>query len=421
MRLVRVFAVIGVVGCGGERDANSKPVPPAEPIARLDLPRLDDARRVVLLDKARPAALVWVGARGQLAVGKVATGWRGDIAGKDRTETEVGKLREHVLRAIVAGAGAAAPSAQVELAGDTDAALIQRGRAGMLFDGLRAEPPQRGRLPAAPVTTLGKLDPTAPLVIAAPSAPATAVVRVLRRTGGAIAVDHAGKLAVLDAAFAIEAWPPAGSAPWLELYADAAGVHLVLQPDDREKLVEWRGTGIDLAGLGNAYTTLGDRLHVDVIARDDTTAQTLVDLLAAAAAAGMARLGVVEGPATREERKTQIQLALRDLQGHGTVDPGQPNAQGDLDKAIIRDVIRLHLPEIRVCYERMLATQPHLAGTVATQFFIGPDGKVVTAQASGVDPELASCVADALRAIEFPRPRGGGGVQVNYPFRFATP
>ena len=27
---------------------------------------------------------------------------------------------------------------------------------------------------------------------------------------------------------------------------------------------------------------------------------------------------------------------------------------------------------------------------------------------------------DVLRGIEFPKPRGGGGVQINYPFTFRT-
>ena len=37
---------------------------------------------------------------------------------------------------------------------------------------------------------------------------------------------------------------------------------------------------------------------------------------------------------------------------------------------------------------------------------------------SGVDPEVANCVADVIKGIEFPKPKGGGGVQVNYPFTF---
>jgi len=41
-----------------------------------------------------------------------------------------------------------------------------------------------------------------------------------------------------------------------------------------------------------------------------------------------------------------------------------------------------------------------------------------TRAASGVDPDVASCVAGVIKKIEFPKPKGGGNVQVNYPFVF---
>ncbi|MCA9674207.1 MAG: AgmX/PglI C-terminal domain-containing protein, partial [Myxococcales bacterium] len=97
---------------------------------------------------------------------------------------------------------------------------------------------------------------------------------------------------------------------------------------------------------------------------------------------------------------------------------GQPSAVGDLDKAIIRRYIKRNISKITYCYEKQLLAKPGLTGTVSTQFFISPNGTVTAANASGVDGEVASCVAGVLKAIEFPKPKGGGGVQVNYPFTF---
>jgi hypothetical protein len=101
-----------------------------------------------------------------------------------------------------------------------------------------------------------------------------------------------------------------------------------------------------------------------------------------------------------------------------TVSIGQPNAQGDLDKAIIRRYIKRNISKITYCYEKQLLVNPKLAGTVSTQFFITPNGDVASASGSGVDPKVSSCVADVIKAIVFPKPKGGGGVQVNYPFTF---
>ncbi len=97
---------------------------------------------------------------------------------------------------------------------------------------------------------------------------------------------------------------------------------------------------------------------------------------------------------------------------------GQPQSVGDLDKAIIRRYIKRNIQKITYCYEKQLLARPGLEGTVSTQFFISPNGTVSASNASGVDGEVASCVAAVIKAIEFPKPKGGGGVQVNYPFNF---
>jgi len=101
-----------------------------------------------------------------------------------------------------------------------------------------------------------------------------------------------------------------------------------------------------------------------------------------------------------------------------TVSIGQPSSQGDLDKAIIRRYIKRNVQKIQYCYEKQLLAKPTLSGTVQAQFFISPNGTVASSTGSGVDSEVANCVADVIRNIEFPKPKGGGGVQVNYPFTF---
>ena len=97
---------------------------------------------------------------------------------------------------------------------------------------------------------------------------------------------------------------------------------------------------------------------------------------------------------------------------------GSPSSVGDLDKAIIRRYIKRNIQKISYCYEKQLLASPTLEGTVATRFFIGTQGVVMDSQASGVNGEVSGCVAAVIKAIEFPKPKGGGGVQVNYPFTF---
>ncbi|HVK86058.1 MAG TPA: AgmX/PglI C-terminal domain-containing protein, partial [Kofleriaceae bacterium] len=104
--------------------------------------------------------------------------------------------------------------------------------------------------------------------------------------------------------------------------------------------------------------------------------------------------------------------------GRPSLSLAAPNAQGDLDKALIRRVVRTSIPKIQYCYEKQLLVKPTLRGTVKAQFFIAHDGKVASSHAEGLDPDVANCVADVIKGLTFPAPKGGGGVQVNYPFTF---
>ena len=93
-------------------------------------------------------------------------------------------------------------------------------------------------------------------------------------------------------------------------------------------------------------------------------------------------------------------------------------AAGELDKEIIRRFIKRNIQKIQYCYEKQLLVTPGIKGTIHTHFFITPSGKVSSATGEGFDPTVASCVAGVIQQIQFPKPKGGGGVAVNYPFVF---
>ena len=103
------------------------------------------------------------------------------------------------------------------------------------------------------------------------------------------------------------------------------------------------------------------------------------------------------------------------------VNIGNATATGDLDKNIIRRYIRQRLPQFQHCYEKELVVKTTLAGTVTTQFTISGNGQVISARASGIgDTNVENCVAEVVRSIQFPKPTGGGLVNVTYPFIFQS-
>lgn len=99
---------------------------------------------------------------------------------------------------------------------------------------------------------------------------------------------------------------------------------------------------------------------------------------------------------------------------------GNATTVGDLDKNIIRRYMRRKLPQIKYCYEKRLLLDADLKGTVVVSFVITPQGQVNSAHAAGVDDSVSTCVAAVIRGIQFPKPKGGGLVQVRYPFTFST-
>lgn len=106
--------------------------------------------------------------------------------------------------------------------------------------------------------------------------------------------------------------------------------------------------------------------------------------------------------------------------GQPTVAPKVASAAdpGNLDKAIVRRYLKRNVQKIQYCYEKQLLAKPGLKGTVTVNFAIDDTGHVTGAVASGVDTEVSSCIDNVISAIEFPKPRGTGGVVIGAAFTF---
>jgi hypothetical protein len=109
--------------------------------------------------------------------------------------------------------------------------------------------------------------------------------------------------------------------------------------------------------------------------------------------------------------------------GKGTarIIPGRTIIKGSLSKEEIARVIRRHLNQIKYCYEKELTKKPNLRGKVTTKFIIAGTGRVQMAKiyqtTMGYAP-TEKCIVRIIKMMRFPQPRGGGIVQVVYPFMF---
>lgn len=96
-------------------------------------------------------------------------------------------------------------------------------------------------------------------------------------------------------------------------------------------------------------------------------------------------------------------------------------APATFDKHTIRTVVRSNIGDVRRCYNQGLATDPNLAGRVAVQFTIGPEGtvfiaEVIESQLPKEAKAVERCLIAAVENWQFPRPPGEGNVMVTYPF-----
>jgi hypothetical protein len=216
---------------------------------------------------------------------------------------------------------------------------------------------------------------------------------------------------------------------------------LLIVERDRLRIAQQGEKTIDVPNLGKrhdwdtAKTDIqGAMIHTVVLA-DDLTVQALYDAMDALASGFVADVLWLDADVDISwvDQAPSLRTATTGIGGIGSVVGGvgthlkapivrlgSTNVTGDLDKDIIRRYIRRKLPQIRHCYEIELLTNPSLAGKVVAKFQISSSGAVFSSSASGLDPKVDACVANVIGGIVFPKPTGGGMVNVSYPFTFKT-
>ena len=114
--------------------------------------------------------------------------------------------------------------------------------------------------------------------------------------------------------------------------------------------------------------------------------------------------------------------ALGSLRGNQIGEPASaPVLTGSQTKDEIRVVMQRNQVRYGDCYERELLKTPSLAGTIVMEFVVRADGAVASASVASTtigSPAVEQCIADAVKQLVFPPPRGGGILKVSYPLVF---
>ncbi|MBW1808648.1 MAG: AgmX/PglI C-terminal domain-containing protein [Deltaproteobacteria bacterium] len=101
---------------------------------------------------------------------------------------------------------------------------------------------------------------------------------------------------------------------------------------------------------------------------------------------------------------------------------GVLKSRGSLPADVIRAYIKKHRQQIKYCYERELTRYPDLTGKLRIHFIIAKNGGVRFSEADLVKgighTNLSRCILTRVKTWRFPKPQGGGEVEVRYPFLF---
>jgi len=100
---------------------------------------------------------------------------------------------------------------------------------------------------------------------------------------------------------------------------------------------------------------------------------------------------------------------------------GKASVTGALDKQIIRRVINKNRQSIKYCYDKELQKKKDLHGKIVVKFVIAPNGRVVKSsirESTMGNKTVEKCIASRIKRFKFPAPKGGGIVEVSYPFIF---
>jgi pSer/pThr/pTyr-binding forkhead associated (FHA) protein len=96
---------------------------------------------------------------------------------------------------------------------------------------------------------------------------------------------------------------------------------------------------------------------------------------------------------------------------------------GSIDPELLRKILQEYLPQFRHCYQQELVTSAKdLKGVIDLDFTIGANGKVSKTLVKAKDVRFSKkgmdCMSGVLRIIDFPKPKGGGVVDVRQPLNF---
>jgi hypothetical protein len=104
-----------------------------------------------------------------------------------------------------------------------------------------------------------------------------------------------------------------------------------------------------------------------------------------------------------------------------SIEAKEVEVRGGLEDPVVRRIIEERLPSIRICYETALLQAPDLQGEVVVSWTVQPSGQVSDVMSESKEmksEDIQKCLKERVGQWKFPEPKGGGIVNIRYPFVF---
>jgi hypothetical protein len=116
---------------------------------------------------------------------------------------------------------------------------------------------------------------------------------------------------------------------------------------------------------------------------------------------------------------TAAEIEVRPLDWTFAAMPAPAPLGSTTDSEEVRRTLRDHLGALLHCHRVARERVPGLTGVVHMRFAVDPFGHVRKPRAYGLTLDMAACVREVVRSIQF-RPPNGAGVEIRVRFPFAT-
>lgn len=95
---------------------------------------------------------------------------------------------------------------------------------------------------------------------------------------------------------------------------------------------------------------------------------------------------------------------------------------GSIDPELLRKILQEYIPQFRHCYQQELEQNESIQGVVDLNFRIENDGRAskvnIKVKNASFSAAGTNCMGNVLKVIDFPKPKGGGHVDVKQPLNF---